>query len=542
MKAISGNIVNVLNSEIRPGTLAISLGRIADILKEDRPYETYIMPGFVDAHVHIESSMLTPSEFARLAVVHGTVATVSDPHEIANVLGINGVDFMVQDGQKVPFKFYFGAPSCVPATNFETAGARLGPEAVKELLKRKEIKFLSEVMNYPGVVEQDPEVMAKIASAKKYGKRIDGHAPGVKGEMLEKYVKAGIETDHETIERDEALEKLTLGMKLHIREGSAAKNFDSLRFAIHEYNHMSMLCSDDKHPDDLVEGHINELVRRALALGYDKMKVLRCASLYPVEHYGLDVGLLRIGDPADFLVIDNFESLNILATYINGEKVAEKGSTLLSRLPSGVAHCFHAQKKQASDFRLEKAGDIINVIEAIDGQVVTGHSQTHPRVVAGCAVSDTGRDILKIAVVNRYRDARPAIGFVKRFGLRKGAIATSIAHDSHNIIAVGVTDEDMCTAVNRVIQNKGGLAVVGNDFLESLALPVAGLMSNDDGFKVAKAYANLDKRAKELGSMLRAPFMTLSFMALLVIPKLKLSDRGLFDGEKFQFINLFEKG
>jgi len=538
---ISGNIVDVLKSEIYPGSLRISDGRIVDIQRDQGRHKTFIIPGLIDAHVHIESSMLTPSEFARLAVVHGTVATVSDPHEIANVLGIDGVNYMIADGQNVPFKFYFGAPSCVPATNFETAGAEVGPEAVEELLKRKEIKLLSEVMNYPGVIYQDPEVMAKIEIAKKYKKRIDGHAPGLKGEMLEKYVKAGIETDHETIERDEALQKLNLGMKLHIREGSAAKNFDTLSFAIDEHTDMSMLCSDDKHPDDLVEGHINELVKRALALGYDKMKVLRCACVHPVQHYELDVGLLQKGDPADFLVIDSFKNFNILETYINGEKMAERGKTLIPRVPSAIANCFHAERKQVSDFQIQKVGDMMNVIEAIDGQVMTGRSQQKPLVVKGYAVSDPERDILKIAVVNRYKDLPPAIAFVKNFGLKKGAIAASVAHDSHNVVAVGVSEEDICRAVNRVIENKGGLAVVQNGLVESLALPVAGLMSNEDGFEVATAYANLDRRARELGSTLRAPFMTLSFMALLVIPKLKLSDRGLFDGEKFRFINLFEK-
>ena len=542
IKTISGNIVDVLNSETYPGTLKISNGRIVDIIRDHRRYDTFIIPGFIDAHVHIESSMLTPSEFARLAVIHGTVATVSDPHEIANVLGIDGVNYMIQDGEKVPFKFYFGAPSCVPATRFETAGAELGPEAVESLLKQNEIRFLSEVMNYPGVIHEDPEVMAKIALAKKYKKRIDGHAPGVKGEMLEKYVSAGIETDHETIGKDEALEKLKLGMKLHIREGSAAKNFDTLSFAIDEYNDKSMLCSDDKHPDDLVEGQINELVKRTLALGYDKMKVLKCACVNPVKHYGLDVGLLQKGDWADFLVIDNFEDFNILATYINGEKVAENGKTLLSRVSSDVVNYFDAQKKGTSDLQVEKAGDIINIIEAIDGQVMTGKSKERPRVENGFAVSDTNRDILKIAVVNRYQDVRPALGFVKNFGLKKGAIAASVAHDSHNVVAVGVSDEDICRAVNRVIENKGGLAVVDDNFVETLALPVAGLMSNEDGFEVAKAYAHLDGRAKALGSTLKTPFMTLSFMALLVIPQLKLSDKGLFDGEGFQFIDLFERG
>jgi adenine deaminase len=538
---IRGNVVDVLKGEIYGGTLTISDGRIADITRNHARCDTFILPGLVDAHVHIESSMLTPSEFARLAVIHGTVATVSDPHEIANVLGIEGVNYMIEDGQRVPFKFYFGAPSCVPATPFETAGAALGPEAVEALLKREEIKFLSEVMNYPGVIHEDPEVMAKIHLAKKYKKRIDGHAPGLKGEMLEKYVSAGIETDHETVGKDEALEKLKLGMRLHIREGSAAKNFDTLHFAIDEYNELSMLCSDDKHPDDLVEGHINQLVRRALDLGHDKIKVLRCACVNPVQHYGLDVGLLQKGDRADFLVIDNFDDFNILETYINGEKVAERGKTLIPRVASTVANCFRAGSKEGPDFEIQKAGDLMNVIEALDGQVVTARSRDKPRVENGLAVSDPEKDVLKITVVNRYRDMPPAMGFVRNFGLREGAMATSVAHDSHNVVAVGVSDQDICNAVNAVVDNRGGLAVAHGGLIESLPLPVAGLMSDGDGFEVAKAYASLDRRAKALGSTLKAPFMTLSFMALLVIPKLKLSDRGLFDGERFEFVNVFEK-
>jgi len=538
MRTVSGNIIDVLNSDIYPGILKISEGRIVDIIREHRKYETYIVPGLVDAHVHVESSMLTPSEFARIAVIHGTVATVSDPHEIANVLGVEGVNYMIDNSKKVPFKFYFGAPSCVPATRFETAGAELGTKETEELLRRDEIKFLSEVMNYPGVVYREREVMSKIALAKKYKKRIDGHAPGVKDEMLENYVGAGIETDHETLDKQEALQKLKLGMKLQIREGSAAKNFDALSFAIDEYENMCMLCSDDKHPHDLVESHINELVKRALRSSSDRMKVLRCASVNPVQHYGLEVGLLQKGDPADFVVIDNFENFNVLKTFINGRKVAENGKTLIPRFSAEIVNNFHAQKKEVPEFRIKKAGPMINIIEAIDGQVVTHRVQDHPKVENGYAMSDTKRDILKIAVVNRYQTVPPAIGFIKKFGLKKGAIAGSVAHDSHNIVAVGVSDEDICRAVNSVIESKGGLSVVYGDVQETLPLPVAGLMSNEDGFEVAEQYRRLDRLAKRLGSELKAPFMTLSFMALLVIPKLKMSDKGLFDGDEFEFIDI----
>jgi len=538
MRTVSGNIVDVLNSDIYPGIIKISEGKIVDIIREHRKYETYIIPGLVDAHVHIESSMLSPSEFARIAVIHGTVATVSDPHEIANVLGVEGVNYMIDNSKKVPFKFYFGAPSCVPATRFETAGAKLGTKEIDELLRRDEIKFLSEVMNYPGVVYREREVMSKISLAKKYKKPIDGHAPGVKYEMLEKYVGAGIETDHETVDREEALQKLKLGMKIQIREGSAAKNFDALSFVINEYENMCMLCSDDKHPHDLVVGHINELVKRAVRSGSDIMKILRCASVNPVHHYGLEVGLLQKGDSADFVVIDNFEDFNVLKTFINGRKVAENGKTLIPRFSAEIVNRFHAQKKEMSEFCIKKTGPMINIIEAIDGQVVTHRVQDHPKVADGFAVSDTRRDILKIAVVNRYKSVPPAIGFIKRFGLKKGAIAASVAHDSHNIVAVGVSDKDICRAVNSVIESKGGLSVVYDDVQETLPLPVAGLMSNEDGFEVAEQYRKMDRLAKELGSELKAPFMTLSFMTLLVIPKLKISDKGLFDGDAFEFISL----
>lgn len=541
MKGVSGNIVDVLNSEIYSGTLHISDGKIIDIVRTEQTYEHYIIPGFVDAHIHIESSMLVPAEFARIAVIHGTVASVSDPHEIANVMGIEGVDYMIQSGKSVPFKFYFGASSCVPATEFETSGACLNVAEIETLMKRDEIKYLSEVMNYPGVINHDPVVMAKIALAQKHGKRIDGHAPGLKGEMLEKYVAAGILTDHESYEKDEALQKIKLGMKILIREGSAARNFDALISLIKDYPDMCMFCCDDKHPDDLIKGHINVMVKRALNAGFDLMTALRCASVTPVLHYGLEVGLLQKGDIADFVVIDSLDDFNILKTYINGELVAENGKTLIPGMSPHIINNFSALEKRPSDFELLKTGEIINVIEAIDGQLITNRIKETPLVRDGYLVSDVQRDILKIAVVNRYHDVPPAIGFIKNLGLKKGAIAASVAHDSHNIIAVGVEDEDICRAVNLIIQNKGGISAVCEDSEEILPLPIAGLMSNWDYSRVAEKYSVLNAMAKSFGSGLQAPFITLSFMALLVIPKLKLSDKGLFDAERFEFIDLFEK-
>lgn len=535
---ISGNIVDVVSSSIYPGTLVIEGGRIKDIVKEDKKYDTFIIPGLIDAHVHTESSLLVPEEFARLAVTHGTVCTVSDPHEIANVLGISGIDYMIENAKKSPFKFYFGASSCVPATEFETAGAKIDASAIGKLLGRKEIKYMSEMMNYPGVINKDPEVMSKLEAAKKNKEPIDGHAPGLMGEDLKAYVDAGITTDHETYLYEEGLEKIGLGMKVIIREGSAAKNFDTLHTLIGKYPDSCMFCSDDKHPDDLVKGHINEIVKKAFGLGYDKIEVLRCASYNPVKHYGLDVGLLQKGDWADFAVVDNLDNFNILKTYINGKLVAENGRTLLKKPFAGIKNKFLAHKKRPEDFFVKNKGKLINAIEAVDGQLITKRLKITPTVAYDYIISDPDRDILKITVVNRYRDSKPAVGFVKNFGLKKGAIASSFAHDSHNIVAVGVTDNDITRAVNLVIEHKGGLALVYDNHEEILELPIAGLMSDQDGYEIAEKYSRITAGAKSIGSGLRAPYMTLSFMALLVIPEIKLSDKGLFDGKNFKLINL----
>jgi len=541
IKSLSGNIVDVLNSKIYPGTLKISNGRIIDIIRESSKYKNYILPGFVDSHVHIESSMLTPSEFARVAVIHGTVAAVSDPHEIANVLGVAGVKYMIENGKTTPMKFYFGAPSCVPASTFETSGASIGPEELEELLKLEEIKYLGEVMNFPGVLSGDGILHKKISIAKKYSKLIDGHAPGLRGKGLMQYIDAGITTDHECLTKDEALEKIRLGMKVQIREGSAAKNAKDLMSIIEEHCEDCMFCSDDKHPDDLVKGHINDLVKMALNSGIDMMKVLTVACVNPVLHYKLDVGILQKGDSGDFLVVDNLHDFKILSTYINGQIVAGEGKSLINKVPSTILNNFNVGKKKKVDFALPRNKGNINVIEAIDGGLITNKLILIPRIVNGYAVSDVERDILKIAVVNRYSEEEVAIGFIKNFGLKKGAIASSVAHDSHNVIAVGVTDEDICRAVNLIIENKGGISAISEEKEMVLPLPIAGIMSNEDYSEVVNKYGAIDNMAKSLGSTLYAPFMTLSFMALLVIPKIKLSDMGLFDSEKFQFINIFEK-
>lgn len=536
---ISGNIVDIVDGAIYAGTIEIADGMIVNIIKDNKNYDDYIIPGFIDSHIHIESSMLTPAKFARIAVTHGTIATVSDPHEIANVLGIEGIRYMMENGNTTPFKFYFGAPSCVPATPFETSGAQMGVVETEALLENADIKYLSEMMNFPGVIQNDVEVMAKIALARKHGKPVDGHAPALTGDALKQYAGAGITTDHECFEKTEALEKIGLGMKILIREGSAAKNFEALHTLIEEHPHACMFCSDDKHPDDLATSHINELVKRAIDKGIDVMKVLRCATLNPILHYKLDVGFLRINQPADFIVVDNLRNFNILKTFIRGILVAEKGETHIAHKTPSLLNRFQTEKKELHDFRINARGGKIRVIEAIDGQLITGSLIETPLIVDGNALSDADRDILKIAVINRYENKAPAIGFVKNFGLKEGAIASSVAHDSHNIIAVGVSDEAMCDAVNLIIEHRGGISLVSHGQSEVLPLPVAGIMSNGDGFAVADQYARLNRAAKKLGSTLHAPYMTLSFMALLVIPALKISDKGLFDGETFSYRNLF---
>lgn len=541
IKSISGNIVDVINNEIYPGEIEIKNGKIHKIIRKNEKFDTFILPGFIDSHIHIESSMVIPSEFARTAVKNGMVAVVADPHEIANVVGIDGINYMIKNGKQVPFKFYFGAPSCVPATVYETSGAKINAKEIKKLLKRKDIKYLGEMMDFPGVISDKPEVMAKINSAKHYNKPIDGHAPGLSGQELEKYIKAGISTDHESYTKEEALEKIKLGMKILIREGSAAKDFDALSSLIEEYPDYCMLSSDDKHPNDFIEGHINLLVKKAISLGYDKMKILQCACVNPVKHYNLDVGLLQEGDKADFIVIDNFDKLNILKTVINGLLVSNNGWSLIPKVKTRFINNFKAKPKKPQDFMGKWNGNPdsfrrINVIEAIDKQLITKRILMEPKIEKGLIVSDIERDILKITVINRYENIAPEIAFIKGFGFKKGAIASSVAHDSHNIIAVGVTDEDIADAVNLVIKHKGGLSVVYDDVKKILPLPVAGLMTDKGVFKVAEDYKNLAAQAKFLGSNLADPFMTLSFMALLVIPDLKLSDKGLFDTRDFRFI------
>ncbi|GAA4270072.1 adenine deaminase [Hyunsoonleella aestuarii] len=535
---LQGQIVDIENKRIYKGEITFENGKIVSIEEKDHDVKHYILPGFVDAHIHIESSMLVPSEFARIAVKHGTVATVSDPHEIANVLGVPGVEFMIENGKEVPFKFNFGAPSCVPATNFESAGAKIDAQDIKELLQNQDIKYLAEMMNYPGVIFDDEEVLKKIVWAKHFNKPVDGHAPGVRGEDLTKYIKAGISTDHECFTFDEALEKLQKGMKILIREGSAAKNFDALIDLLPEYYEDMMFCSDDKHPDDLIVGHINQLCARGVSKDVDVFKVLQAACVNPVKHYDLNVGLLSIGDAADFIVVENLTNFKTLKTYIDGKLVYTKGESLIKSVPFKNLNNFNCQKKLVTDFKVESLAKKIKVIEALEGQLITNEIIAEATVEKGNLISNTKKDVLKMTVVNRYQNQKPAFAFIKNFGLKEGAIASSVGHDSHNIIAVGVSDEAICKAVNLIIENKGGICAVSDSEESVVPLPVAGIMSDKDGATIGKQYAELDAFAKQLGTELYAPYMTLSFMALLVIPSLKLSDKGLFDGSKFDFTPL----
>ncbi len=535
---VQGNIVDIVNRRIYKGEIVCEAGKIAAIREANHKEEAYIIPGFIDAHIHIESSMLMPSEFARIALQYGTVATISDPHEIANVLGEEGVHFMIENGKKVPLKFHFGAPSCVPATSFESAGAIIDADGIQRLLQHPDIYYLAEMMNYPGVIYKDAEVLQKLAHAKASQKPIDGHAPGVRGADLDRYIEEGITTDHESFTYEEALEKLQKGMKILIREGSAAKNFEALYPLIDAYYEQMMFCSDDKHPDDLMEGHINQICARAIAKGADVFKVLQMACLNPIAHYGMKVGQLRVGDAADFIKVRDLRKLEPLETYIDGKLVAVKGKAFIDSIPLERPNQFNATEKSLDDFEYQSSSETIQAIHALDGELITKKIEMPATSIAGNLVSNTDLDVLKIVVVNRYQDTPPAIGFIHGFGLQKGAIASSVAHDSHNIIALGVSDEAIKQAVNTIIQHKGGICAVEAQEVQVLPLPIAGIISDTDAQTVAQQYTQIDAKAKAMGTDLHAPFMTLSFMALLVIPALKLSDKGLFDGQTFSFTSV----
>lgn len=537
---IKGHIVDIENQKIFKGEIEIENQKIKSIKNYEDVPNQFIIPGFIDAHVHVESSMLVPSEFARMAVRHGTIATVSDPHEIGNVLGREGVEFMINNGLETPFKFYFGVPSCVPATSFETAGSEINLEDIEKLFQLPNVNYLAEMMNYPGVLNREPLVMDKIRLAQKLGKRVDGHAPGLRGEEARSYIEAGIETDHECFTKEEALDKLKYGMKILIREGSAAKNFEALWSLIDEFPDKVSLCSDDKHPNDFIKGHINQLAARAIAKGCNLFNVLKVACINAAEHYGIETGQLRTGDIADFCVVDDLVDFKVRQTYINGELVFDNGEVKFPRVISETPNYFERLPISVSDLKIEAKSDKIRAIVVEDGQLITGEAIEKALEQNGELHSDIHSDLLKMVVVNRYGNTPPALGFVKNFGLKKGAIASCVAHDSHNIIAVGTNDEDLKNSINLIIDKKGGISLANGEEKTVLALAVAGIMTNEEGDKVAVQYEEIDKRAKALGATLTSPYMTLSFCALLVIPQLKLSDKGLFDGRKFEFVSFYE--
>lgn len=543
MESIKGKYVDIINRKIFPAEVMMQGGKIVAIIPLDSAPDQYLLPGFVDAHIHIESSMLVPSEFARIALRHGTLATVSDPHEIANVCGLAGIEYMLDNARLSPLKFNFGAPSCVPATPFETAGAVLDAGQVNLLLQREEIKYLSEMMNFPGVLSGDADVLSKISAAQRVGKPIDGHAPGLTGDQARQYAAAGITTDHECVHLNEALDKLDAGMYILIREGSAAKNFDALISLLKSHPGRIMFCSDDKHPHELMEGHINQLVQRALDQGCDLFDVLYAACVLPVQHYNLDVGLLRLGDPADFLIVEDLQQFVLKAAYIDGNKVVDAGTCLAPATSIGQINHFECTFKEPVDFiattHLPDATTVeVKVIDALDGQLITLSSTQQLPVDEGEILAQPEVDVIKIGVVNRYRDAPPAVGFVRNFGLQAGAIASTVAHDSHNIVFAGVDETSIAAAVNALITSKGGISVADGAIVQVMPLPVAGLMADTDAATAAEQYERLDHAAKKLGSKLSAPFMTLSFMALPVIPSLKMTDQGLFDVDKFSFTSL----
>ena len=537
---VAGQLVDIAARRVYGAVVTVSGGRVVAIEPANNAPATFLLPGFIDAHVHIESSMLVPTEFARAAVLHGTVATVSDPHEIGNVLGVAGVDYMLDNASQSPLKFYFGAPACVPATTFETAGATITVEEVEQLLADPRILYLSEMMNFPGILSGDADCLAKVAAAHKLGKPVDGHAPGLRGEEAARYIAAGITTDHECFTKDEALDKLAADCKISIREGSAARNFDALVSLLGDYPKQTMLCSDDKHPDELLLGHINLLVRRAVATGIDVFNALQAACLNPIEHYKLGVGQLRVGDPADFIEINSLTEFEVLRTWIDGELVAENGATSIPRVEPAIVNQFVASQIEPEQLEVPAQPGKLQVIESLDGQLITNRIDVEPKIVDEKIVSDVDNDVLKLAIINRYRPALPSIAFIKNFGLRRGAMASSVAHDSHNVIAVGTNDEDIAAAINAIMDARGGLSAVCQNEQTNhlLPLPVAGLMATGTCEEVGTAYQKLDAAVKSWGSPLRAPYMTLSFMGLLVIPELKLSDLGLFDGGKFAFTPL----
>ena len=539
MQHIEGNIIDIHRREIYPGIISIDSGKIISINRNSQKYAHYISPGFIDAHVHIESSMLIPEEFSKLAIRRGTVAIVNDPHEIANVMGTEGIEYMIENSKQSCIKSFFTIPSCVPATPYDSSGSVLLSSDIEQLALNHKFVGLSEMMNVPGVVQDDTEVLAKIEMARRHHLTIDGHAPGLSGSFLKKYIDAGISTDHECTSLEEAIEKINSGMKILIREGSAAKNYEALKWLIADYPGKVMFCTDDSHPNDLLSyGEIDKLVRKALGDGFDLFDVLKIASFNPISHYKINVGCLREGDPADFIIVRNLNTFDVLSVYIDGiEKYNYSGNNEKPHpAPIKIINHFNRDPISLTDLTKPIKKKIVS-IKVIPGELVTRRIDFELESPIRNFESDVKRDILKIVYLNRYQNTPPQIAFISGFELKEGAFATTISHDSHNIIAVGCSDKDILEAINAVILEKGGLAVKNNKGIIKLPLPIAGIMSASDGETVASLWETLTEELKQMGCKLDSPFMTLSFMSLIVIPELKIGEQGLFDYEHFKFIS-----
>jgi adenine deaminase len=533
---IEGNLVDVVREAVFPARIETSHGIITLIERVDKEFRDFLVPGLIDAHIHIESSLLSPSRFAEAAVPHGTTAVIADPHEIANVLGLEGIDYMVRDAAAVPLRFYFTAPSCVPATPFETSGAVLGPREVEKLLERDNFIALGELMNYPGAIRGDPDVIAKIDVARRLRKPVDGHCPLLSGEPLRAYVGLGISTDHECTTAAEALEKHALGMRVMVREGSVSKDLEAL--APFARDHEFLLVSDDLLLPDLLRGHLDRSLAAAVSLGIDPFRALRAATINPARHYGLPLGLLEAGRMADIVRVADLGSFRILEVYIGGRRAAGQGRPTFVARPEPLPGRLSVRERSPRDFAVRASGPSAKVrsIGLVKDSLLTQSLKATLSVEDGLVMPDADRDILRIAVVNRYRDAPVANGFVTGFGLKDGAIAGSVAHDSHNIIAVGAGAGDVADAVNRVIREGGGFSACASGRGAILPLPVAGLMSAEPAAAVGETLDRLHAMAEAQGSTIPRPFMAMSFLSLLVIPSLKIGDRGLFDVDAFRFV------
>jgi adenine deaminase len=543
-----GRIVNVFSGEIYVADVAIYKGTVAGIGEYEGnkvidAASKLILPGLIDSHVHLESSMLTPVEFAKAVLPNGTTAVVADPHEIANVLGKKGIAYILKASEGLPLDFYFMLPSCVPATSLETSGARLKAADLMPFLKHRRVLGLAEIMNYPGVLSGDAGVLQKLRSFS--DQIIDGHAPGLSGKDLSAYVGAGITSDHECTSTDEAREKMRLGMTIFIREGSAAKDMEALLPAVTPANSRCFcLATDDFQPGDLKKG-INELVKKAIRLGLDPMTAVQMATINPARHFGLKrKGAVLPGYDADLVIIDSFDDFTVEMVFKQGKLVA-KGDTCVIPFKSSyqeqTKRTVRIRSVTKQDIRIKAATGHARVIELIPDQIETRHSVLPVSEQGGFVFSDPERDILKLIVIERHKaSGNIGLGLVKGFGLRSGAIAGTVAHDSHNIIAAGISDDDILVAVSEIRKLQGGLVVVHNKkVLAEIPLPVAGLISDKPLSYVVKKLAEIEAAVNELGVRIKHPFGTLSFLALPVIPELKLTDMGLVDVNQFKFVELF---